>query len=66
LALGPRPQGPRGPLGAKKGPYSVPEGPREASRTEKCIIAVLKKGRKKEKQRVLMGFEGTLPRPHEG
>jgi hypothetical protein len=61
LALSPRPQGLRWPMRTKKGPYSVPEGPREARRTKKCLIAVLKKGRKKEKQRVLGGLEGALP-----
>jgi hypothetical protein len=55
LALGSRLQGPRGTVGEKKGPYSVPEGSREARRTEKCLIAVLKKGRKKKNQRVLGG-----------
>jgi hypothetical protein len=44
------------PKGTKKGPYSVPGGPREARGTEQCLIRVLKKGKNKK--------QGALPPPH--
>jgi hypothetical protein len=49
---------PRGPMGPKNGPYSVPGVPREAIRTKQGLIGVLKKRRNKDKR-------GALPRPQD-